>query len=145
MRDLPFHPTVFSSIALYSILSCSSVLYTKLLHYNLFDCPVEPPLNFYPTYKLDIESDEYDTGAKKRIPAWTDRVLYVPSSGFECTAYNSDTSLRTSDHRPVFASFSATIKTDHNLLDLPGGQSARSDMSMNHPAFSSETQVCSIM
>ena len=101
-------------------------------------------MNFYPTYKLDIESEEYDTGAKKRIPAWTDRVLYVPSSGFACTAYNSDTSLRTSDHRPVYASFSATIETDHNLIDSVG-QTALTDMNMNHPAFSSETQVCSIM
>lgn len=106
---------------------------------------LEPPLNFRPTYKLDTNSDEYDTGSKKRIPAWTDRVLYVKSEGFRCTAYDSDPSLRTSDHRPVFASFISVIELnsavchdepDKNLTDAADGA---------HPVFSSETQVCSIM
>ena len=122
----------------------------------------EPPLNFRPTYKFDINSDEYDTGKKQRPPAWTDRILYVqqpgtklffilisasltntscqflklsqthyypartPHSdihalssapfpsfrplGITCTAYNSDQTLRTSDHRPVYASFILDIK-----------------------------------
>ena len=74
-----------------------------------FDGFVEAPLNFKPTYKLDIGSDDYDTGKKRRAPAWTDRVLYVEQPGFTCTAYNSDVSLRTSDHRPVYASFVAAV------------------------------------
>ena len=41
----------------------------------------EPPLNFRPTYKFDINSDEYDTGKKQRPPAWTDRILYVQQPG----------------------------------------------------------------
>jgi hypothetical protein len=105
----------------------------------------EPPLNFRPTYKLDPNSDEYDTGSKKRIPAWTDRILYMKKKGFTCTAYDSDQSLKTSDHRPVFASFSSAIEiskseeTDEPLGDL----TAESDRP--HPEFSSETQVCSLM
>jgi hypothetical protein len=64
----------------------------------------EPPLNFRPTYKFDHNSDEYDTSKKKRLPAWTDRILYV-DRGVSCIAYDSDFSLRSSDHRPVFATF----------------------------------------
>ena len=85
---------------------------------------VEPPLHFKPTYKFDVDSDVYDSGKKKRIPAWTDRILYVAKplkstkdetnrneigngngSGIECISYNADFSLRTSDHRPVYSTF----------------------------------------
>jgi inositol polyphosphate 5-phosphatase INPP5B/F len=105
----------------------------------------EPPLNFRPTYKLDPNSDEYDTGSKKRIPAWTDRILYMKKKGFSCTAYDSDQSLKTSDHRPVFASFSSVIEISKSEeTDEPlGDPTAESDRP--HPEFSSETQVCSLM
>ncbi|XP_031549964.1 synaptojanin-1-like [Actinia tenebrosa] len=36
----------------------------------------EGKLNFAPTYKYDLFSDDYDTSEKMRIPAWTDRVLW---------------------------------------------------------------------
>jgi phosphatidylinositol-bisphosphatase len=96
----------------------------------------EPPLNFRPTYKLDIGRDTYDSGPKKRIPAWTDRILHT-EKGLTCTAYDSDTSLKTSDHRPVFASFEALIDVD-GVPNLP-------IHNRQQPAFSSESQVCTIM
>lgn len=37
---------------------------------------IEGEINFAPTYKYDLFSDDYDTGDKQRIPAWTDRVLF---------------------------------------------------------------------
>ena len=36
----------------------------------------EGPVDFGPTYKYDLFSDDYDTSEKQRIPAWTDRVLW---------------------------------------------------------------------
>jgi hypothetical protein len=74
-----------------------------------FEDLIEGPLHFKPTYKLDRDSDDYDTGPKRRIPAWTDRILYV-DRGLQCLAYNADMSLRTSDHRPVYASFKLEIE-----------------------------------
>jgi phosphatidylinositol-bisphosphatase len=36
----------------------------------------EADINFPPTYKYDLFSDDYDTSDKARIPAYTDRVLW---------------------------------------------------------------------
>jgi hypothetical protein len=36
----------------------------------------EGPLLFRPTYKLDRGADAYDSGPKRRIPSWTDRILF---------------------------------------------------------------------
>lgn len=94
----------------------------------------EPPLNFKPTYKFDVDSDDYDTSRKRRVPSWTDRVLYV-ANGLECTAYNADFSIRTSDHRPVFASFIAKI-------DLTGDHRFDQNKQIE---FTAPSQVCSVM
>jgi hypothetical protein len=38
---------------------------------------VEPSLLFLPTYKLDRgTNDSYDSSGKRRVPSWTDRILY---------------------------------------------------------------------
>lgn len=36
----------------------------------------EAAVTFPPTYKLDPGTDVYDSGEKRRIPAWTDRILF---------------------------------------------------------------------
>jgi len=101
---------------------------------------VEQTICFKPTYKLDLNSDKYDSSTKKRIPAWTDRILYVPN-GITCTAYDADFSLKTSDHRPVYASFEAHVDiTNSHVIDENG---LRTSQSSNHE-FVSESQVCSI-
>ncbi|KAF4533412.1 hypothetical protein B566_EDAN013288 [Ephemera danica] len=55
---------------------------------NVFKNYIEGEINFAPTYKYDLFSDDYDTSEKCRAPAWTDRVL---------------AELKQSDHRPVIA------------------------------------------
>jgi len=72
-------------------------------------------LIYRPTYKYDIGTDNFDSSAKKRAPAYTDRILY--KSGLEknglpiatCLKYQS-VDLRLSDHRPVYSVFSVKIK-----------------------------------
>jgi hypothetical protein len=93
----------------------------------------EAPLNFYPTYKLDIGSNEYDTGPKKRIPSWTDRILFKPT-GMRCLAYDSVTDIMISDHRPVYGSFLVNVVPSDGASER-GGETQ----------FVSESQVCRIM
>ncbi|OLN82021.1 Inositol-1,4,5-trisphosphate 5-phosphatase 1-like protein 2 [Colletotrichum chlorophyti] len=67
----------------------------------------EARINFLPTYKFDVGTDEYDTSDKARIPAWTDRILRKGAS-LRQLAYNS-APLKFSDHRPVYALFQCSV------------------------------------
>lgn len=102
----------------------------------------EPPLNFRPTYKMDVGTvDRYDTGPKHRIPAWADRILYVHNpQAINCIAYNSDPSITTSDHKPIYASF--VVELD-SYVSLDSQQNIIGKRLS--PKFTSESQVCSIM
>ncbi|OLL23777.1 Inositol-1,4,5-trisphosphate 5-phosphatase 1 [Neolecta irregularis DAH-3] len=76
----------------------------------------EAQITFLPTYKFDNGTDDYDSSEKQRIPAWTDRIL-SRGSILEQTAYYS-APLRFSDHRPVYALFTATItKIDEDIRE----------------------------
>src|SRR5690242_18361634 len=66
---------------------------------------VEPALTFPPTYKFDAGTDVYDSSSKRRIPSWTDRILFRPHEAIEAREYNSSRRVRSSDHRPVYATF----------------------------------------
>ncbi|KAF9879070.1 SacI domain and endonuclease/exonuclease/phosphatase [Colletotrichum karsti] len=76
----------------------------------------EARINFLPTYKFDLGTDEYDTSEKARIPAWTDRILRK-GSNLRQLAYNS-APLKFSDHRPVYAVFQCNVSiVDEGLRD----------------------------
>ncbi|XP_068122474.1 synaptojanin-1 [Hyperolius riggenbachi] len=91
---------------------------------------LEGKVNFAPTYKYDLFSDDYDTSEKCRTPAWTDRILWrrrkwpFDRSAEDLDLLNSSlqegrniaytwnpgsllhygrAELKTSDHRPVVA------------------------------------------
>lgn len=70
----------------------------------------EAPITFAPTYKYDVNSDQYDTSEKKRSPAWCDRVLYRGMGKIKQSEYRRH-EVRASDHRPVSASFKMRVKT----------------------------------
>ncbi|GAA5871665.1 hypothetical protein JCM8547_007112 [Rhodosporidiobolus lusitaniae] len=67
----------------------------------------EAPISFAPTYKFKLGTDEYTL--PKRIPSWTDRVLFASAVGEEnvkAEEYRSVMSVVRSDHKPVTALFS---------------------------------------
>jgi hypothetical protein len=65
----------------------------------------EGPVRFLPTFKFDKGSTKYDTSKKRRIPAWTDRILFRKSPHVHLVDYSAIEGARSSDHRPVFAKF----------------------------------------
>uniref|UniRef100_A0A8D3EBB3 phosphoinositide 5-phosphatase n=1 Tax=Scophthalmus maximus TaxID=52904 RepID=A0A8D3EBB3_SCOMX len=89
---------------------------------NVFRGFIEGKLDFAPTYKYDLFSEDYDTSEKCRTPAWTDRILWkrrkwnfdktgelqsrgLPNNPWSPGAlkYYGRAELKTSDHRPVVA------------------------------------------
>jgi hypothetical protein len=72
----------------------------------------EMPINFAPTYKYDVGSDNYDTSEKKRAPAWCDRILFRGRDQYrlEQLDYRRH-EVRVSDHRPVTGLFQMTVKS----------------------------------
>ncbi|KAL9988379.1 hypothetical protein ACROYT_G002817 [Oculina patagonica] len=87
----------------------------------------EPPIKFLPSYKHDIQSDNYDSSSKNRTPSWTDRVLYRsrdPSS-IQPVMYSSCVSVKTSDHRPVFGIYQVKLNPCRENIPLTGGQYIR--------------------
>ncbi|CAG5031570.1 unnamed protein product [Parnassius apollo] len=103
----------------------------------------EAPITFPPTYKYDPGSQQFDTSSKQRAPAYTDRILYKARSmtassssafaglrrtsnepvnfGVKCLAYNSVQSVCTSDHKPVWALFSAALRPGTDIVPLAAG------------------------
>ncbi|XP_072515061.1 inositol polyphosphate 5-phosphatase K [Salminus brasiliensis] len=106
---------------------------------SVLDGFMEGPLNFPPTYKFDVGTHTYDTSAKKRKPAWTDRILWrlrrtgspVPSHSAALQRgltswlggatrvtqhfYRSHMGFTVSDHKPVSAFFSLHFPFKVNL------------------------------
>ncbi|XP_006273549.4 phosphatidylinositol 4,5-bisphosphate 5-phosphatase A isoform X2 [Alligator mississippiensis] len=97
----------------------------------------EGPLNFPPTFKFDVGTNKYDTSAKKRKPAWTDRILWkIKSLGASHNpsgrrpsrsilsvtqlCYCSHMEYMVSDHKPVAAIFAVQFpsKTDKPLVEI---------------------------
>jgi len=73
----------------------------------------EAPIKFSPTYKYVIGSNEYDKN-KKRIPSWTDRILFKKFSETSPLAYNKCL-LSLSDHQPIYGVY--RIKTEEIKKD----------------------------
>ena len=72
----------------------------------------ELPITFLPTYKYDVNTDNYDTSEKKRAPAWCDRLLYRGPGRVKQIEYrrHDGAGLRVSDHRPVSGLFRIRVK-----------------------------------
>ncbi|KAI0376542.1 DNase I-like protein [Hypomontagnella monticulosa] len=70
----------------------------------------EMPIEFPPTYKYDVGTDNYDTSEKKRSPAWCDRLLHRGFGRIQQLEYRRH-EVRVSDHRPVTGQFRFTVKS----------------------------------
>lgn len=103
---------------------------------------MEANITFPPTYKYDPGTQQFDTSSKQRAPAYTDRILfkfrqtqgfsarpssnlanqiYQPTTPVECLSYDSVPSITSSDHKPVWALFRASIRAGTDSIPLAAG------------------------
>lgn len=66
-------PNTISMILFYLFIFC---VFNVFIFSQIFRGFIEGNLDFAPTYKYDLFSEDYDTSEKCRTPAWTDRILW---------------------------------------------------------------------
>ncbi|KAK4056169.1 hypothetical protein OIO90_002900 [Microbotryomycetes sp. JL221] len=72
----------------------------------------EAAIRFAPTFKFDRNSDTYDTSEKQRVPAWTDRILWMSlDDSIRSIEYDAHFALKLSDHKPVSALLNVPVHT----------------------------------
>ncbi|MFS8028178.1 putative Endonuclease/exonuclease/phosphatase superfamily [Helianthus anomalus] len=88
----------------------------ELMDGQAFENWHEGTINFAPTYKYQLNNDEYygsghigtKGGKKNRAPAWCDRIIWTGEGLKQLLYTRSET--RLSDHRPVKSMFSTEVK-----------------------------------
>ena len=74
----------------------------------------EGKLNFYPSYKFDLNSSDYDSTEKKRVPSYCDRIIWMNNQKEEIELkqemYTSLMEYEISDHKPIVSVFNLKIK-----------------------------------
>ncbi|GCC21076.1 hypothetical protein chiPu_0019543 [Chiloscyllium punctatum] len=96
----------------------------KLQEGSIFKGFKEAEISFLPTYKFDIGCDVYDSSAKQRTPSYTDRIIYKSRQKGDIFVlkYGSCTSIKTSDHRPVYGYFQVRLRPGRDNIPLCAGQ-----------------------
>ncbi|KAI7942272.1 hypothetical protein MJO28_012299 [Puccinia striiformis f. sp. tritici] len=101
-----------------SIEDCNTMLLSDQLKQQIesgkaFQQFQEGNIEFGPTYKFDIGTNNFDTSEKQRIPAYTDRILYLPGrmNDIQILSYDSYPSISLSDHKPVGSTLTMRIYT----------------------------------
>ncbi|KAL8249675.1 hypothetical protein R6Q59_006543 [Mikania micrantha] len=87
----------------------------ELMDGQAFEAWQEGTISFAPTYKYQLNCDEYygcgplaNKAKKKRAPAWCDRIIWTGEGLKQLLYTRSETKL--SDHRPVKAMFCVEVK-----------------------------------
>ncbi len=72
----------------------------------------EGKIAWAPTYRYDAGTNTYDTSEKQRKPSYTDRVLHKAETAelLALHEYNRVSQLVLSDHKPVFAIYTAHVR-----------------------------------
>ncbi|KAL2539720.1 Type II inositol 1 [Abeliophyllum distichum] len=116
---------------------------------NVFQGMREAIIKFPPTYKFERHQAGlagYDSGEKKRIPAWCDRILYrdsrsasVSACSLDCPVvssilqYEACMDVTDSDHKPVRCIFNVEVaRVDESVRRQEFGETIRSNKKIKH-------------
>lgn len=95
----------------------------------------ESKINFLPTYKFVVSSDDYNLSDKP--PGWTDRILYKTKKETELQFlvmnYNWIRDIRTSDHKPVIGEF---------IINMTEEKFPKTNIKLTHTKENKESGVC---
>jgi hypothetical protein len=114
---------------------------------NFFEGKIE----FLPTYKFKIGSDNYDFS--DRIPSWTDRIIYKSKLNYDLIQleYKTINEIRTSDHKPVLSVFKILLdekntntSEDYKLAELPNSFANAVENINGSPVSNNKSSVCLI-
>lgn len=75
--------------------------------FQIFD---EAEINFPCTFRYNVGTDIFDTSEKKRVPSYTDRILWKKNDAIKNLNYTSFNEVRLSDHKPVSALFEVPVQ-----------------------------------
>ncbi|XP_067931097.1 phosphatidylinositol polyphosphate 5-phosphatase type IV-like [Watersipora subatra] len=102
----------------------SDELTQAMLSQEVFKEFHEGDIRFPPTYKFDIDTDNYD---ELRTPSYTDRILYMSRKRHTvvCEKYSSVPEITHSDHKPVYGLYQVNLKPGRDTIPLSGGQFRR--------------------
>ena len=99
------------------LLDYDQLIYEKKIHKKIFSFGFkEGVINFLPTFKYYHNTDEFDVHNNKKLPAWTDRILYLKQEtrfgilDVQQIEYNSMQNIIMSDHKPVYSYFNISIR-----------------------------------
>ncbi|KAG0199274.1 hypothetical protein BGX28_007433 [Mortierella sp. GBA30] len=99
----------------YDILMKHDQLSSQRAQLKAFSEFEEHSIAFHPTYKYDVGTSVWDSSEKRRVPAYTDRILWrskdSAKDSVEPIFYKSHMDLMLSDHKPISAYFKLKVKT----------------------------------
>lgn len=114
----------------------------------------EPRIKFHPTYKFLPDSESYAVSSKPRTPSYTDRILFKSKENDSicCSDYCSVSSIKHSDHRPVYGFFEVSLKPGRDNISL-GMCNYRSDVyekaakmrAHGNDYYQNNSSVCNIL
>ena len=114
---------------------------------NVFQGFEEAPLTFLPTYKYIVGTDNYDTRPEKKLrpPAWCDRILWrdLTTEGAGAIKFKTyrRSNLKTSDHKPVSASFVLESRLVDGILELAEYERLRKEVESLQSSVRPEVEV----
>lgn len=111
IRDVP-RDEVIQKVKDKTILECLEFdeLSILLRTHFIFKQFEEQKIAFDPTYKYNLNSHQYDSSAKMRKPAWTDRIMTRGRKFIRPKAYFADDDILLSDHRPVMGIYDIEVE-----------------------------------
>ncbi len=99
----------------------------------------EGKIDFMPTYKFKLGSNDYDFS--ERVPSWTDRIIYKSKKNYDLIQldYKSINEVKCSDHKPVYSVFK--ILSNEKNIENDNNRECDLNYQFNFPNIYGDTNI----